>query len=168
MSDSHSRQRDEVLSLEHIRQLAELMQEYGLSELDLRDDKQRVRLSRGITAHAGPSAMPVPAAEVSSAAASASADANQDAAKSTKSAEDVVTIRSPMVGTFYNKPNPDAEPYVTVGDHVGPDTIVCIIEAMKVFNEIPAEVSGRVIAVLVENEEPVDFDRPLLKIDTSG
>ena len=165
MSDSQLERRDEVLSLEHIRQLAELMQEYGLSELDLRDDQQRIRLSKGITAHAGPSAAPPAAADIAS---TDSAETKQGAAESTESAENVFVLKSPMVGTFYNKPNPDAESYVRVGDHVGPETVVCIIEAMKVFNEIPAEVAGRVIAVLVDNEEPVDFDRPLLKIDTSG
>ena len=164
MSDSHSKQRDEVLSLERIRELAELMEEHGLSELDLRDDKHRVRLSRGITTQVAPMALPPASADVGPAASAES----QDTAESTESSENVVVIKSPMVGTFYSKPNPDAESYVRVGDHVGPETVVCIIEAMKVFNEIPAEVSGRVIAVLVDNEEPVDFDRPLLKIDTSG
>jgi acetyl-CoA carboxylase biotin carboxyl carrier protein len=71
-----------------------------------------------------------------------------------------------MVGTFYSKANPNAEPYVRVGDHVSPDKVVCIVEAMKVFNEIPAEVSGRILAVLAEEEEPVDFGRPLFKVDT--
>ena len=81
--------------------------------------------------------------------------------------ENIVTINSPMVGTFYAKPNPEAEAYVKVGDHVSADTIVCVVEAMKVFNEIPAEVSGQIIAVLVENEESVEFGKPLFKVDTS-
>lgn len=73
-----------------------------------------------------------------------------------------------MVGTFYTKANPKAEPFVKVGSAVTPETVVCIIEAMKVFNEIPAEVRGKIVAVLVENEQPVDFDRPLFKVDTRG
>jgi acetyl-CoA carboxylase biotin carboxyl carrier protein len=73
-----------------------------------------------------------------------------------------------MVGTFYSKANPNAEPYVRVGDAVEPETTVCVIEAMKVFNEIPAEVRGRVAAILVEDEEPVEFGKPLFKIETSG
>ena len=80
----------------------------------------------------------------------------------------IVYIKSPMVGTFYSRPNPNAASYVKVGDHVEPDKTVCIIEAMKVFNEIPAEVSGRVVALLVNDEEPVEFGKPLFKIDTSG
>jgi acetyl-CoA carboxylase biotin carboxyl carrier protein len=78
----------------------------------------------------------------------------------------VVVIKSPMVGTFYSRSNPNAEPYVRVGDDVDEGTVVCVIEAMKVFNEIPAEVNGRIVAVLVEDEEPVDFGRPLFKVDT--
>jgi acetyl-CoA carboxylase biotin carboxyl carrier protein len=70
-----------------------------------------------------------------------------------------------MVGTFYASSSPDSPPFLKVGDHVGPDTVVCIIEAMKVFNEIPAEMSGKVVAVLVENGAPVEFNQPLFKID---
>jgi acetyl-CoA carboxylase biotin carboxyl carrier protein len=73
-----------------------------------------------------------------------------------------------MVGTFYSRPNPNAEPFVKVGDHVEPDTTVCIIEAMKMFNEIPAEVRGKIVAVLVNDEEPVDYGRPLFRVDTAA
>ena len=82
--------------------------------------------------------------------------------------EHFVLVKSPMVGTFYAAPDPDSPPDVKVGDHVGPDTTVCIVEAMKVFNEIPAEVAGKVVAVLVENGEPVEFGHPLFKVDTRG
>jgi acetyl-CoA carboxylase biotin carboxyl carrier protein len=75
-------------------------------------------------------------------------------------------IKSPMVGTFYAAPDPDSPPYVKVGDHVGPETTVCIVEAMKVFNQIPAEVSGKVLAVLVDNGESVEYGQPLFKVDT--
>ena len=78
----------------------------------------------------------------------------------------VALIKSPMVGTFYAAPDPDSPSYVKVGDHVGPETTVCIVEAMKVFNQIPAEVAGKIQAVLVENGEPVEFGQPLFKVDT--
>jgi acetyl-CoA carboxylase biotin carboxyl carrier protein len=78
----------------------------------------------------------------------------------------IAVIKSPMVGTFYAAPDPDSPPYVKVGDHVGPDTTVCIVEAMKVFNQIPAELSGRIVAMLVENGAPVEFGQPLFKLDT--
>jgi acetyl-CoA carboxylase biotin carboxyl carrier protein len=72
-----------------------------------------------------------------------------------------------MVGTFYTRPNPEADAFIKVGDHINADTIVCVVEAMKVFNEIPADVSGQIVAVLVENEESVEFGKPLFKVDTS-
>ena len=78
----------------------------------------------------------------------------------------MLLIRSPMVGTFYAAADPDSPPYVKVGDHVGPETTVCIVEAMKVFNQIPAEVAGRIIAVLVENGAPVEYGQPLFKVET--
>jgi acetyl-CoA carboxylase biotin carboxyl carrier protein len=80
----------------------------------------------------------------------------------------MVLIKSPMVGTFYAAQNPESPPFVKVGDHVGKDTAVCIIEAMKVFNEIPAGTSGKIVAVLVENGEPVEYAQPLFKVDTSA
>ncbi|MEM7317354.1 MAG: biotin/lipoyl-containing protein, partial [Planctomycetota bacterium] len=73
-------------------------------------------------------------------------------------------FESPMVGTFYGRPNPESDSFVKVGQDISEDTTVCIIEAMKVFNEIAAEVSGKVVAVLVDNEEPVEFGKPLFKV----
>ena len=70
------------------------------------------------------------------------------------------------MGTFYAAPDPDAPPFVKVGDHVGPETTVCIVEAMKVFNEIPSEVAGKIVAVLARNGEPVEFGQPMFKVDT--
>ncbi|MFM8284753.1 MAG: acetyl-CoA carboxylase biotin carboxyl carrier protein, partial [Planctomycetaceae bacterium] len=77
----------------------------------------------------------------------------------------MVVVKSPMVGTFYRASGPDAAPFVKVGDRIEPEKTVCIIEAMKVFNEIPAGVSGQVVAILVENGAPVEFGQPLLKVD---
>ena len=80
----------------------------------------------------------------------------------------IAVITSPIVGTFYTSANPESPPFVKVGDHVGPETTVCIVEAMKVFNQIQAEVSGKILAVLVENGQPVEFGQPLFKVDTRG
>ncbi len=156
----------DVFDLDRIRRLVELMKEHGLNELDLRQARQQIRLARGVAAP--PSSVvaqsqPAPAASDpgnSSAAATAEETAEADA--------NIVLIRSPMVGTFYSKPNPNADSFVKVGEHVQEETTVCIIEAMKVFNEIPAEVRGKVVALLVNDEEPVDFGRPLYKVDTSN
>ena len=76
-----------------------------------------------------------------------------------------VVIKSPMVGTFYKASGPDSPAFVKVGDRIGPEKTVCIVEAMKVFNEIPAGVSGQVVAILVENGAPVEFGQPLIKVD---
>jgi acetyl-CoA carboxylase biotin carboxyl carrier protein len=80
--------------------------------------------------------------------------------------KDTVVIKSPMVGTFYASASPDSPAFVKVGDHIGPQTTVCLVEAMKVFNEIPAEVSGQIVAVCVETGEPVEFGQALFKVDT--
>jgi acetyl-CoA carboxylase biotin carboxyl carrier protein len=155
-------QPEEVFEIKRIRQLVELMEEHGLSEIDLRHEKQRIRLRRGADdpPAVGPqgalAAMPTsPPVAVVESGQRAEDDAN------------IVLIKSPMVGTFYGRPNPEAEPFVRSGDRVSSETTVCIIEAMKVFNEIPAEVSGTIIAVLVEDEESVEFGKPLFKVDTS-
>ena len=103
-------------------------------------------------------AAPVPAAATAAPASAAEA----------VDGDNISLVTSPMVGTFYSKPNPNAETYVKVGDHVEADTIVCVVEAMKMFNEIPAGISGKVVAVLVKNEEAVDVNKPLFKVDTNG
>ena len=151
-------QPEEVFEIERIRQLVELMEQHGLSEIDLRHEHQRIRLRRGRDEElAAPS---VPALVPSTAPVVTPGQRAEDPAH-------IVLIKSPMVGTFYGRPNPEAEAFVKVGDHVSSETTVCIIEAMKVFNEIPAEVSGTIVAVLAEDEEPVEFGKPLFKVDTS-
>jgi acetyl-CoA carboxylase biotin carboxyl carrier protein len=154
----------EVFNLERIRSLVTLMEEHGLSEVDLRHEKQRIRLCRGM---AQPATANQPALQLPS------ANLPQDKTPLVQSGQradddkNIVLVKSPMVGTFYSRPNPDSPPFVRVGDPISPDRIVCIIEAMKVFNEIPAEVSGIIVAVLVEDEETVDYGKPLFKVDTS-
>jgi acetyl-CoA carboxylase biotin carboxyl carrier protein len=81
------------------------------------------------------------------------------------SSGDAITIKSPMIGTFYRTPNPDKPPFVNVGDEIKPGQVLCIIEAMKLFNEIESEVSGRIVKVLVENSTPVEYDQPLFEIE---
>ncbi len=163
MSDSEANA-DDVFELERIRRLIELMKEHDLSEIDLRQSQHRIRLCRGSLeeprVRSLPSAAPaLPAAAPSTAGISPPKETAEDDAH-------IVYVKSPMVGTFYSKANPNSEPFVRVGDHIDEATTICIIEAMKVFNEIPAELSGRVMAVLVDDEEPVDFGRPLFKVDT--
>lgn len=149
----------DVFDVERIRDLIDLMEERGLNEVDLKQSDQQIRLVRGgAQAVAAPAAAPVAAAPPAAAGPAPAADDGPH----------IKTIKAPMVGTFYSKANPNASDFVKVGSKVSADTVVCIVEAMKVFNEIPAEVSGTIVEILVSNEEAVDFNRPLFKVDTRG
>jgi len=155
---------DDVFDIDRIRKLIELMKEHELGEIDLRQDNQRIRLcgaghgqpilSTGMMAM--PAAGPLPSVQSPAAPAADVAGPH------------IAYVKSPMVGTFYTRANPNAKNFVEVGGSVQADSIICIIEAMKVFNEIPAEMRGKVVQVLVKNEEAVDFGKPLFKIDTRG
>jgi acetyl-CoA carboxylase biotin carboxyl carrier protein len=152
----------DIFDVKKVRRLVEMMKEHDLAEIDLRQGDQRVRLRRGaepMISMPAPAVVSVPQPE------SHAAPPAEKPAVATAGGESAV-VKSPMVGTFYSAPNPESPPFVKVGDHVGPESIVCIIEAMKVFNEIPAEISGKVTAVLVENGAPVEFGQPLFKVDT--
>ena len=110
-----------------------------------------------------PSHSPAP----SSAPQSAAAEASESAAPPPSKADNQVTIKSPMIGTFYRKPSPDKPLFVEIGDEVSPGKVVCIIEAMKLFNEIESEISGKIIKVLVEDASPVEYDQPLFLVETN-
>lgn len=156
---------NDVFDIRKLRRLINLMHEFDLTELDLCQGETQVRLRRGsapVVSGAAPALAPAgysPPPAAAPAAPAASGKAVDDSS--------LHVVRSPMVGTFYAAPSPDAPPYVKVGDHVSRDSTVCLVEAMKVFNEIQAEVTGQVVAVLVEPGEPVEFGQPLFKVDTS-
>jgi acetyl-CoA carboxylase biotin carboxyl carrier protein len=162
MSDTGSGAGD-IFDVKKVRRLIELMKEHDLAEVDLRQGDQRVRLKRGAEPFVG---MVAPSGGSAPQPAMNAPPAAERIPQGESHGADLAVIKSPMVGTFYGASSPEAPPFVKVGSHVGPDTIVCIIEAMKVFNEIPAEISGKVAAVLVENGAPVEFGQPLFKIDT--
>ncbi|MEM1109587.1 MAG: acetyl-CoA carboxylase biotin carboxyl carrier protein [Planctomycetota bacterium] len=155
--------------LKTIRQLIKMMVDNDLTEIDLEGEGEKIKLKRGgpgggvqmvpaspAPAPAAAPAAPAPAAAPTSDAPAVGSDDVDDA--------DLITIDSPMVGTFYTASNPDADAFVNDGDAVKPDTVVCIIEAMKVFNEIKAEVSGQIVEVLVKNGDAVEFGQPLYKV----
>jgi acetyl-CoA carboxylase biotin carboxyl carrier protein len=146
-----------------IKVLVRLMAEHDLNEIDLRDGALRVRLLRGVTRGAAPApamtAAPAPA--VSAPAAAAPKEAAAPAAPTRK----LIDIKSPSVGTFYESPNPEAPPFVRVGDRVTPATVVGLVEAMKTFNEIPADCSGAIVEQLVRNGEGIEFDTVLFRVD---
>ena len=152
---------EDVFDIDRIRQIVELMEQHELSEVDLQQGDAKIKLNRGSTTpvFTAPAAAPAPLPAANAPTAeTASADASAAETAGT------VTINSPMVGTFYARPNPEAESFVKVGAMVNDDTVVCIIEAMKVFNEIPAECRGKIVEVLAEDQQPVDFGKPLFRV----
>jgi len=173
------RRGDATLNLEELRDLAELFSSHGLTDFEFENADVRIRLSRNSGPAAGaaiaPAAQPSPQApapqQQHQAPASASqqpapeqpapAQAPQPAAPAAAPEEELHIITSPIVGTFYRSPAPTAEPFVKVGSHVGADTVVCIIEAMKLMNEIQAEAEGTVEKIYVENGQPVEYGQPL-------
>jgi acetyl-CoA carboxylase biotin carboxyl carrier protein len=162
MSASSSSGQD-IFDVRKIRRLIDLMKEHDLTEIDLQKGDVRVQLRR---AGAGSSPVLVSAPMASHPAVAGPPAPESDASTAAESKSGIVVVKSPMVGTFYAAADPDSPPFVKVGDHVGPETTVCIVEAMKVFNQIPAELSGRILAVLAENGAPVEFGQPLFRVDT--
>ena len=154
----------DVFDVRKVRKFIELMNEHDLAEIDLRQGDQRIRLRRGPEMVTVASAPPMHAGGAASSAIQASIGEKKAAEAALDEAKAQV-IRSPMVGTFYAAANPESPPFVKIGDRVGPETTVCIIEAMKVFNEIPAECAGRVIAVLAQNGDAVEFNQPLFSVE---
>lgn len=162
----------DVFDVRKVRRLVELMQENELTELDIQQGDMRIQLKRGYTGMvpAAPvfqqsvAAHPVfsPASPASPAVPVAAAPAGVQSVSVEE--KNVHIIKSPMVGTFYASPNPESPSFVKVGDSVSLEKTVCLIEAMKVFNEIQAECSGKIVAVLAKNGEMVEFGTPLFKV----
>ena len=158
----------EVFDVRKIRRFVELMNEHDLAEIDLRQGDQRIRLRRGPEVVTVAGAVPQSGGHSTPAAAAPAEGASAAAAPDDAVEEGVVYVESPMVGTFYAAASPDAAPFIKVGDQVGPDTTVCIVEAMKVFNEIPAGCSGRITACLVENGQTVEYGQRLFKVQKAA
>jgi len=153
------------MDLRKIKKLIDILEDSNLAELEIREGEESVRLSRMPKGMAVATA-PAPAAQVHHVEAPrASAPATAPAAApSGKELPSGHVLRSPMVGTFYNSPNPDAAPSVKVGQSVKAGETLAIIEAMKMFNQIEADVAGTIVAVLASNGQPVEFDEPLFVI----
>jgi acetyl-CoA carboxylase biotin carboxyl carrier protein len=163
-----------TVDLKDIKAIIDLMKKNSVSEFELEKQDFKIKLKRGPNGGAGgisydeAAAAPIvtyaPPAALPSAAAPAVAPA---AAAPAATASTDVEVKSPMIGTFYRAPSPESAAYVEVGTEVNPDTVVCIIEAMKVMNEIKAEAKGVITQVLVENAKPVEFGQPLFKLRPS-
>ena len=154
------------MDLKDIKAIIDLMRKNSVSEFELEKQDFKIRLKRGVNGGGGGSYEDPPALTCpQSAPAIPAAVAGTPSPRAPASNE--LEIKSPMIGTFYRAPSPESAPYVEVGTEVNPETVVCIIEAMKVMNEIKAEVKGVITQVMVENAKPVEFGQPLFKIRPS-
>jgi len=154
------------VDLKDIKAIIDLMKKNSITEFELEEKDSKLRLKRGLNGSLAaiqppeesifpaPSPAPFPAMVATTPIAQVSAPANSGE----------IEIKSPMIGTLYRSPSPESGPYVDVGTEVNTDTVVCIIEAMKVMNEIKAEVKGVITQILVENGKPVEFGQPLFKV----
>jgi acetyl-CoA carboxylase biotin carboxyl carrier protein len=154
------------MDIKEIKAVIDLMRKNSLTEFEYEKDGTKIRIQRGPDGKpqvfssspnllATPTLVPIP---------TALAPAPAPTAAPTPTAESLPTINSPMVGTFYGSPAPDAPAYISVGSAVTPESVVCIIEAMKVMNEIKAEMSGTITEILAESGKPVEFGKPLFRI----
>src|SRR3984885_15129103 len=155
------------MDIRKIKKLIELLEESGIAEIEIKEGEEGVRISRmpppqapvqplQILTPAAPAAPPPPVAAAAPAAAAA-------AAAAARTNEHVVT--APMVGTFYSAPSPGAKPFVEIGDEVKPGHVLCIIEAMKMMNQIEADRGGRVTSIMAKSGDPVEFGQPLFVIE---
>ena len=165
------------VNLEELRELVALLRDNGLAEIELENEGFRVRLRResaiaesspASAAHPDPAPVPAPAPPAPAAAPAVSGPAHPGTSATTAAAQDqdLHIISSPIVGTFYRSPSPTAEAFVKIGSNVEPESVVCIIEAMKLMNEIQAETSGEVVKIYVENGQPVEYGQPLFGIQS--
>jgi acetyl-CoA carboxylase biotin carboxyl carrier protein len=179
------RRPEALLNVDELRELVELIAQHGFTDFELEREGIRVRLRRELAPHQvaaaaataepatqtpAPAVTPSPAQAAteqpaqSSEAEKAAAAATEQSAQEAAAEAGLHIITSPIVGTFYRSPSPTAEPFVRLGSHVDPDMVVCIIEAMKLMNEIQAETNGEVAKIYVENGQPVEYGQPLFGI----
>jgi len=151
------------LNMAELRELAELVNEHGFTDFEFENENIRIRLSKTAAPQLIQAVQPAVGPPVS--AQPSAKQAEIESAETPAAAEEVLyIITSPIVGTFYRSPSPDKAPYIQEGDKVSDSTVVCIVEAMKLMNEIQAETSGEVVKIYVENGQPVEYGQPLFGI----
>lgn len=145
-----------------IKKYVKLIEESNISELEIEQDNSRIKICKkaDVPTNTQNNAVPIPSP------ASINAASKQEAQqpKEEKNSK-IKEIKSPIVGTFYRAPGPDADPYIKVGDTVSTGTVLCIIEAMKLMNEIESDITGKIVKILVENGKPVEYNQPLMLIE---
>ena len=155
------------MDLKDIKAIIDLMKKNSILEFEMEKQDFKIRLKRGLNGGSSPAALEDVATPLAAASPLPAVAPPPPAAAPHTPAAAEAEIKSPMIGTFYRAPSPESANYVEVGAEVNPDTVVCIIEAMKVMNEIKAEVKGVITQMLVENAKPVEFGQPLFRIRPS-
>ncbi len=152
------------MDLKSIKQVIDLMKRSELTEFEFEEDGYKLRLSRQSTQPSAPIVQTLaPSAPPATATPTTAAETAATPSEASPADPNVETINSPMVGTFYQAPSPESPNFVKVGSKVNADTVVCIIEAMKVMNEIQAEIKGTITEILVENGDAIEYGQPLFK-----
>lgn len=152
------------MDLRKLKKLIELVEEYSITELEVTEGEEKVRISKSVTL-AQPAAAAVPQYQISVPAESAASAINENEVQEKPSLPEGHIVKSPMVGTFYRASAPGAKPFAEVGQQVKPGDTLCIIEAMKLLNEIEADRGGKIKAILLENGQPVEYGEPLFVIE---
>jgi len=156
--------------VENIRELVRIMSKHGLSELDLQDGEKKIRLKKEAQSlpvlTSSIAQLPAPVAVQQAIAAPVAAPVASTAPPA--ASKNLIEIKSPPPGPFYSQEKPGSPTYVTVGAKVSPKTVVCQIEAMKIFNEIPADCTGVIVEILIENKQPVEYGQVLFRVDPNG
>jgi acetyl-CoA carboxylase biotin carboxyl carrier protein len=156
------------MELKEIKELIRLVAESGVSEVEVERGDFKVSIKKAeekttiIQQVAAPVTHTIEAAPIAQAPVASS---HMPAVTSAPAASNLITIKSPMIGTYYKTPSPDKPAFVNIGDEVKVGQVLCIVEAMKLFNEIESEVSGRIVKILVENASPVEYDQPLFLVE---
>ena len=157
------------MDLQFVRKCIKIVNDAQIAELEIEEDGKRLRITRSFAPDASGMAAAMPAMQQMHAVAAPTAPPVSEAAPAAGAAEATThhEVRSPIVGTFYRASSPDADPFVQVGDTVSKGQVICIIEAMKIMNEIESDASGRVVKILVDDGKPVEYNQPLLLVEPS-
>ena len=153
------------MDLNLVKKLIKIIDSSDITDLEIEENGFRIKLAKKIRAAHNitqPQFITNPSIQ------QASSKSNEEEAPVKEKVENLHEIRSPIVGTFYRAPAPDADSYIEIGDIISPGSVLCIVEAMKLMNEIESDVSGKIIKILVENGKPVEYNQPLFLIQTSG
>lgn len=149
----------------YLKKLMKMLDESGIAELEIEEEGSKIRLAKpqnNYITGPSPSAYQIPQEIYMQQTDNLNSEQKKE---ETELSDNVTEIRSPMVGTYYKAPSPDADPYVQVGSVIKPGTVICIIEAMKLMNEIESEIDGKILKILVENGQAVEYDQPLFLVE---